>query len=331
MRFFPATWHNIALKRLLLALIPLIAACSSILEYPRHPQSTFAVSRLMSEDPVLVKEAQVEIKSLGAGAMPALRDALSQCPPDKQIIILDLALAIGEPREVVEQIVSRVAASPVPAIRVTVPGRVAILASQPPSLLAEMQGFTIPDTLRSLLSDESSATRLAALRALSKIDSQDAIPEAYLTPLFHDPEQLVRVTAILIGAEQGYNLDSPTRQDVLVLLQSGLQDQRPIVRATSAKALGTLQNRSAAAVPALVLLLQGEKQQVVRLQAAIALSRIGTPPALEATIPVLRELSQNPAAPVRVAATAALARAEALSNGTIYSPPQPLESRPAFP
>jgi HEAT repeat protein len=281
------------------------------------------VSRLITEDPVLVKEAQVEIKSLGAGAMPALRDALSQCPPDKQIVILDLALSIGEPREVLEQIVSNVAKSPVPAIREMVPGRVVTVASQPASLLAKMRGFTIPDTLRSLLSDESSAARLAALRALSKIDSKDAIPDASLTPLFHDPEQLVRVTAILIGAEQGYGFDSPDQQDVSALLQSALQDQRPIVRATSAKALGTLQGKSAAAVPALVLLLQSEKQQVVRLQTAIALSRIGTPPALEATIPVLRELSQNPDAPVRVAATAALARAEALSHGTMYSPPQP--------
>jgi HEAT repeat protein len=303
--------------------MPVIAACSSVLEYPRHPQATFAVSRLVTEDPVLVKEAQVEIKSLGPGAMPALRDALSRCPPDKQIVILDLALSIGEPREVLEQIVSNVAKSPVPAIREMVPGRVATVASQPASLLAKMRGFTIPDTLRSLLSDESSAARLAALRALSKIDSKDAIPEASLTPLFHDPEQLVRVTAILIGAEQGYGFESPEQRDILAILQSALQDQRPIVRATSAKALGTLQGKSSAAVPALVLLIQSEQQQVVRLQIAIALSRIGSPAALAATIPVLRELSQNPDAPVRVAATAALARAEALSNGTMYSPPQP--------
>jgi HEAT repeat protein len=295
-----------------------------MLEHPRHPQANFAVARLLTEDPILVKEAHVEVKSLGAGAMPALRDALTGSSPEKQIVILDLALSIGEPREILERIVSEVAKSPVPAIREMVPGRVAAFASQPPSLVATMRGFTIPDTLRSLLADESSAARLASLRALSKIDSRDAIPEAALTPLFHDPEQLVRVTAILIGAERGLSFDSPERQDALALLQSALQDQRPIVRATAAKALGTLQGKSAHVVPALVLLLQGEKQPVVRLQTAIALSRIGTPPALEATIPVLRELSQNPEAAVRVAATAALARAEALSHGTMYSPPQPL-------
>ena len=282
------------------------------------------MARLVNQDPVLVKEAQVEVKSLGAGAMPALRDALTQSPPEKQIVILDLALSIGEPREVLEQIVSKVAKSPVPAVREMVPGRVATFASQPSSIVGQIRGFTIADTLRSLLADESSAARLAALRALSKIDSRDAIPEASLTPLFHDPEQLVRVTAILVGAERGFSFDAPEQQDVLALLQSALQDQRPIVRATAAKALGTLQGKSAGVVPALVLLLQNEKQQVVRLQTAIALSRIGTPPALEATIPVLRELSQNPEPPVRVAATAALARAEALSNGTMYSPPQPL-------
>jgi len=304
--------------------MPVIASCSSMLEYPRHPQATFAVARLLADDPVLVKEAHVEVKSLGSGAMPALRDALARSAPEKQIVILDLALSIGEPREILEQIVSEVAKSPVPAIREMVPGRVAASASKPASLVAQMRGFTIPDTLRSLLADQSSAARLAALRALSKIDSRDAIPEASLTPLFHDPEQLVRVTAILVGAEQGVRFDGPEQQDVFALLQSALQDQRPIVRATAAKALGTLQGRSAHVVPALVLMLQNEKQEVVRLQAAIALSRIGTPPALEATIPVLRELSQNPEATVRVAATAALARAEALSHGTIYSPPQPL-------
>lgn len=298
-------------------------ACSSMLEYPRHPQASLAVARLVTDDPVLVKEAQVEIKSLGVGAMPALRDALTQSPPEKQIVILDLALSIGDPREILEQIVSQVGKSPVAAIRELVPGRVAPFASQPASLVAQIRGFTIADTLRSLLADESSAARLAALRALSKIESRDAIPEASLTPLFHDPEQLVRVTAILVGAERGFSFDAPEQQDVLALLQSALQDQRPIVRATAAKALGTLQGKSASAVPSLVLLLQNEKQQVVRLQTAIALSRIGTPPALEATIPVLRELSQNPDAPVRVAATAALARAEALSHGTMYSPPQP--------
>lgn len=323
MRFispFPSGWS----WRLLALLALLIPACSSVLEYPRHPQANFAVARLLTEDPVLVKEAHVEVKALGAGAMPALRDALTQCPPEKQIVILDLALSIAEPREVLEQIVSEVAKSPVPAIREMVPARVAPFASQPASLVAQMRGSTIPDTLRSLLADESSAARLASLRALSKIDSQDAIPEASLTPLFHDPEQLVRVTAILVGAERGFTFDAPEQQEVLNLLQSALQDQRPIVRATAAKALGTLQEKSATAVPTLVLLLQNEQQQLVRLQIAIALSRIGTPPALEATIPVLRELSQNPEAPVRVAATAALARAEALSHGTMYAPPQPL-------
>ena len=306
---------------LLAVLIPLVG-CSSVLEFPRHPQANFAVARLVSDDPLLVKEAKVELASLGPGAMPALRDALTQSPPEKQIIILDAALTIGSPQEVLEEIVAQVAKCPVPAIREMVPGRVASIASTPSSLVARMRGYTIPDTLRTLLTDESSASRLAALRALSKLDSPDSLPEARLWPLFHDPEQLVRVTAILIGAERGISFDSPGRDDASVLLQSALQDERPIVRATAAKALGTLQTKSIAAVPALIAMLQNEKQPVVRLQVAIALSRIGTPPALQATIPVLRELSQSPDAPVRVAATAALARAEALSHGTMYSPPQ---------
>jgi len=293
-----------------------------VLEFPRHPQANFAVARLVSDDPLLVKEAKVELVSLGAGAMPALRDALPQSPPEKQIIILDSALTIGKPQEILEEIVAQTAKCPVPAIREMVPGRVASIAAAPSSLVGRMRGYTIPDTLRKLLTDESSAARLAALRALSKLESPESLPEADLSPLFHDPEQLVRVTAILIGAERGVSFDSPGRDDALVLLQNALQDDRPIVRATAAKALGTLQGKSIASVPALITMLQNETQPVVRLQVAIALSRIGSPQALQATIPALRELSQSPDAPARVAATAALARAEALSHGTMYSPPQ---------
>ena len=306
----------------MLAAISLVG-CSSLLDYPRHPQASAAVSRLVSDDPLLVKEARVELSSLGSGAMPALRDALAASPPEKQVIILDLALAIATPQEVLEEIVAKIATCPVPAIREMVPTRVSVIANKPPSLAAQIGGFTIPDTLVALLADDSSAARLGALRALSKLDRSELLPEESLTPLFHDPEQLVRVTALLVGAERGLRFDKPGEEDAQALLTSSLQDQRPIVRATAAKALGTLEGQSVNAVPSLIQLLQVEKHEVVRLQVAIALSRIATPPALEATIPVLRDLSQNRDAPVRVAATAALARAEAKSHGTVYAPPHP--------
>lgn len=308
--------------------ILVVVGCSSVLEYPRHPQATAAVSRLLTDDPLLVKEAQVEIKALGPGAMPALRDALTQAAPEKQIVILDLAISIGTPQETLEEIIATTAKCPVAAIRETIPARVAPVAARPSSMVAKLRGFTVPETLLQLLNDESSAARLAALRVLSKIEQADVIPPESLTPLFHDPEQLVRVTAILIAAERGTSFDIPGTEDAPNMLLSALGDQRPIVRATAAKALGTREGMSAPAVPALIQLLHGEKNEVVRLQIAVALSRIGTPPALASTIPVLRELSQNQEAPVRVAATAALARAEALSHGTVYSPPQPYSTPP---
>jgi HEAT repeat protein len=268
------------------------------------------VGRLLSDDELLIKESKVELTSLGPTAMPALRDAVGSATPKQQVRIIKLAMEIGEPQDVLEDILYTAAGSPSASLRDFVANKAATLLTKSPSMTGRMQGTTPEDTLHKLLHDSEPKVRITAFKLLAKSDHKDAITNEDLDILIHDSDPVVMTSAAAMAAERGYRFTEFAQADVQPALAKHLSDPQPIVRATACKALGLLGPTAEQSVPALRKLMGAEPNTVVKLQAAIALARIGEPKGVKAAIPVLRQLSSHQESAVRIAATTALAQAE---------------------
>jgi|GEM_PF-5537537 len=295
---------------LLTSLALIVVGCSRVIGHPEHPQAKSAVDRLLSEDPLLIKESKVEIKSLGDSAMPALYRSMSGATPEQQARLLELALQIKEPRDILEDMVAYAAQSPHEPLRVYAIKRAAQLLKEPSSLAGQLRGVTPKDILSKHLRDESANVRLLSLRALSDFDSQNAITDDELSFLIRDPDSVIMTSSAALAAERGYTFQGPADSEVTARLRESITDHDPLVRATSCKALGLTGAYAQEAVPAIQELLTREQNTVVQLQAAIALTRIGDVGGLQTAIPVLRSLANNSESAVRIAATTALAQAE---------------------
>lgn len=316
--------HIRALRALGLFFLPLIAlvsiGCGRVIGHPEHPQAQPAVARLLSDDPVLIRESTVEIKSLGETAMPALYRSMSGASPQQQARIIELALQIKEPRDILEDMVAQAAQGPHEPLRVYAIKKEAQLLKEPSSLAGQIRGTTPQDVLSKHLRDDSANVRLLAFRALSGMDSKDAITNDDLTFLIHDQDPVIMTSAAALAAERGFTFQGPEDREVSADLRKLLFHGDPLVRATSCKALGLTGAHAQTAVAPIRKLLKGEQNTVVQLQAAIALTRIGDPRGLQSAIPILRSLSNNSDSSVRIAATSALAQAEIRSAQS--SPPR---------
>lgn len=286
------------------------AGCASVLGHPEHPQAAPAVARLLSDDQLLVKEAKVEIAALGPGAMPTLLKSVAQATPRQQATILDLAMQIGEPRELVEKIVRATSQSQNVAVREYVAKKAANLVTEPASLSGQIEGTDIQSTYQQLLRDPSATVRVLSFQALLKSPSTSALRDIDLETLVHDEDPRIMTASAVIAAERGQRFSDFTYVDVQPNLIKHLKDSRPSVRAASCKVLGLLGERATSAVPGLRELIATEGESTVRLQAASALTKIGEPSGIQTAIPVLRELAINKDSSIRIAATSSLAQAE---------------------
>jgi HEAT repeat protein len=287
-----------------------VSACGSIIGHPVHPQAAPAVGRLLSEDPLLIKESKVELKALGPTAMPALRDAVASAPPKQQARIVTLAMEIAEPQDVLEDTLFTAAASTSPAIRDFVAKKAGELLVKSATTSGQLRGTTAEDTLHKLLHDSDAKVRITAFKMLAKGEHKDAITNQDLDTLIHDSDPIVMTSAAALAAERGYKFTEFSQLDVQPALAKHLFDSHPLVRANACKALGLLGATAEQSVPSLRKLMGKEENTVVKLQAAIALARIGESSGLKAAIPVLRQLSGHSESAVRIAATTALAQAE---------------------
>jgi HEAT repeat protein len=285
-------------------------ACSGIIGHPEHPQAAPAVARLLSEDKVLIQESKVELSSLGASAMPALRNSVASATPKQQVRIITMAMQIEEPQDLVEEILFTAADSSSPYVRNLVGTKAASILAKSPTMTSQMKGTTAEDTLHKLLRDSEPKVRITAFTSLAKSDHKDAITNEDLDTLIHDTDPVVMTSAAVMAAERGYRFTEFAQADVQPALAKNLFDSQPLVRANACKALGLLGMVAEQSVPDLRKLMGKEANAVVTLQAAVALARIGDPKGLKAAIPVLRQLSAHSDSAVRIAATTALAQAE---------------------
>jgi HEAT repeat protein len=242
--------------------------------------------------------------------MPALRDAVASATPKQQARIVTLAMQIGEPQDVLEEILFSAAASPSPAIRDFVAKKAGELLAKSATTSGQLRGTTAEHTLHKLLHDTEPKVRITAFKVLATGERKDAITDEDLDILIHDSDPVVMTSAAALAAERGYKFTDFSQVDVQPALAKHLFDPQPLVRANACKALGLLGTTAEQSVPSLRKLMGKEENTVVKLQAAIALARIGEAKGLKAAIPVLRQLSSHSESAVRIAATTALAQAE---------------------
>lgn len=130
-----------------------------------------------------------------------------------------------------------------------------------------------PDLVRAL-GGENSEVRSAARWALGQIGPA-AVP-ALREALKNDNVQVRSNAASALGSM------GPAAEDAVPALAQALRDENPVVRIEAISALEKIQASSGAVVKALIRVLDGDKDDFVRLNAARALNKIRTAEAKEA-------------------------------------------------
>lgn len=258
------------------------------LQYPTHPQAVPAVARLLSDDAVLVSEAQVEVQSLGEGATPEMLRAMSSASPEGKLRLLEAATSIGKPAAVIGRMYSEAVRDPDEGIRLAA----AFQASKAPALASQ----TAP-AIERLLADKVPAVKAAGLTTLSALDDRKALNPETLARFINDSNPLICATAVSIALSRGEPTLEPLLRRTLPRLVTQLHNPQPASRAAVITALGAYGAAASPTVPPLVSVAHADKVPEVRVQAAVALMRIGTPAAKEAAHQTFVEFSSstNPA------------------------------------
>jgi len=254
------------------------------LQYPTHPQAIPAVARLLSDDPVLVEEAQVEIQSLGEGATPEILRAMSTASSEGKLRLLESATTVGKPPAVVGRIYYQAVRDPDKKVRLGA----AFQAARAPALASE----TGP-ALEQLLTDPVPEVKAAGLQSLAALDDRKALSPLKLAGFVNDSNALICATAVSIALSRGDVQMEPLLRRTLPRLVTQLHSPQPASRAAVITALGAYGEAAAPTVPPLVSVARTDKVPEVRLQAAVALMRIGTPEAKETAHQTFLEFSSS--------------------------------------
>lgn len=139
--------------------------------------------------------------------------------------------------------------------------------------MEEKAGDAVPDLARAL-GDDNSEVRSAARWALGRIGPA-AIPS--LRDALKNNNVQVRSDAAAALGSMG-----PVAEDAVPALAQALRDENPVVRIEAISALEKIQASSGVVVKALIRVLDGDKDDFVRLNAARVLNKIRTAEAKEA-------------------------------------------------
>ena len=254
------------------------------LQYPTHPQATPAVARLLSDDPVLVGEAKVEVQSLGEGATPEMMRAMASASTEGKLRLLEAATSIGKPAPVLGQIFYQAVRDPDEKVRLAA----AFQAARVPALAPQ----TTP-AIERLLADPVPAVKAAGLNTLATLDDRKALTSEVLARFINDNNPLICATAVSIALARGDTLLEPLLRRTLPRLVTQLHTPQPASRAAVITALGAYGQAASPTVPPLVSVARGDTVPEVRLQAAVALMRIGTPEAKDVARQVFVEFSSS--------------------------------------
>ncbi len=265
-----------------------VSACSELSIVPRHPAAQGAVDRLLNEDPLLQSEAQVEIRALGPGAMPELRDRFDAASPEQRKKIVELVAAIGKPDEVVRDVFIAAGKDTSPEVRKVVAFRAAYYP--------QLQRDLFP-TLHALAWDSTPEVQAAAITSLSEFSAQNSLTSEELQELMRSPSPLVSAAAASTALSRPEQILKQRAQEALPQLVGEIMNPSPLVRAAVIIAIGKYGPDAGPAAPPLAGALAHDPVPEIRLQAAIALIKTKMKSAKAVALPALQEFSKssNPA------------------------------------
>ncbi len=292
-RFFFRGWTPLPI------LLAFLSGCTVIdmLQYPRHPQAPQVVNRLLGSDTTLATEAVTEIKALGPGAMPELRDRMRTTEGDTRIQIIKTATELKNPSGLLVDILEMGSTDK----NVKVRHAVALYAAS----AKEIEPQLLP-ILQPLIGDESPEVRATTLLTLSSFSIPAAIPPRELVTRTHDNDIRVAATACALAIVSKDPVVRGAASQSLPRLIGALNEPQPATRAAVLYALGQYGPNASAAVQPVIKLLYREKVPEVKLQAALALIRFNAPQSLKHALPVLRQFSKSDVPALRETASAAL-------------------------
>lgn len=225
---------------------------------------------MLSDDSVLVGEARVEVQSLGEGATPEMLKAMSTASSEGKLRLLESATTIGKPPAVVGRMYYLAVRDPDEKVRLGA----AFQAVRAPALASQ----TSP-ALERLLVDTVPEVKAAGLKSLATLDDRKALTSQRLAGFINDSNPLICATAVSIALSREDSLLEPLLRKTLPRLVTQLHNPLPASRAAVITALGAYGEAAAPTVPPLISVARTDNVPEVRLQAAVALMRIGTAPA----------------------------------------------------
>ena len=278
---------------------------------------------LKDADHLVRRSAAYALGSLGAGAAGA-QDAL--------------AAALGDPRPEVRQNVAwalgKIGVAGLPTIRKALGDGDSLVKRDAAAALAPLDPKSARAALAELLplcGENNSEVRKAALIVLVKIvGPEDTAAIAPIRQALLDPDAEVRANAalamsniggkdsaaavpVLLDALRRGDLDlrrqaaaaikniGPDAADAVPELIKALRDPDPEIRGNAALALGGIGPNAESAVPALVqIIADSQEKSETRIEAAVALSRIGPVVAAVQAVPTLLKVLQDPTQDAKV-------------------------------
>jgi hypothetical protein len=267
----------------------LLSSCTaldvgSLLPYPRHPQASQGVDRLLSGDTQLQSEARVELIALGSGAVPDVVEHYEKASPETKLIMLDIIAKVGQPTSLVIKSFEAASKEQAPSLRQFVAYRASLFPELAPQL---------SPILHPLVWDEVPTVSAAAITTLGTYAAPNTVTSEQLLRLMSDDNLQVVSAAAAIAVNRPEEPVQRTARASLSKLVGGLQDSSPAIRASVVFAIGRFGPLAAAAIPPLSDVLHHDPLPEIQFQAAVALSKIGTREALEAARPKLEELAQS--------------------------------------
>jgi HEAT repeat protein len=269
-----------------LATLCLLNGCLLFKPYKRDERAASAVAQYLSVGDREVPAKLGEVLAIGPGAMPDLRDSFfaSSSSSTSRSRIIHAASTIARPAKILEDVLLSGFQDHDPAVRQVA----AFRAGQFPSL-----AHSLNTSLRALLRDDAPRVRSAAFSSLGTCPAPYALTVTELIRGMHDADFGVAAQAAAIAAKRPEDQLQTESQQALVNLLTALEDPSPAVRAAVAFSFGQFGKRAHAVVTPLSVSMQRETVPEVKLQAALALVRIGTPAAKRAAVPVLKSFAAS--------------------------------------
>lgn len=292
---------------LFLCAMLLLTSCFAFKRYTRHPDAAKNTAALMSASNDDILDSQSKVIALGAGAMPELFDQMENAqqrpgkPGPVRVRIVDTAATIGKPAPLLSQILALGLSDKDAAVRQTA----AFRAGEFPSLADEIAPY-----LRKLLRDPVPEVRAATVSSLGSFRPPNSLSNLELIRSTQDADIIVSAGAAAIAVKRPEPEMQDAAQQALTLLLASLDDPSPASRAAVVFAFGKYGRSAEPVVKPLSIFMLREKVPEVKLQAAMALVRIGTPIAKRAAIPVLKTFAKSKNQSFKLTAAQALKMAE---------------------